>query len=443
MKNILIGLVATGLSCYLSAQTDDIELDEVDAQPATAESRFSLEDLHMFTRLFEQVRQNYVKEVSDAELLSMAIKGMLAQLDPHSEFLGAEKREFLENTSDGTFYGVGLELTMESGELTVVTPLDESPADRAGIKPGDIILEIDGQGTWGMSLAEALDFMEGEQGTEMTLQLGRPGQSKPFQTKLIREKLALASVRVRPLTHDIGYLRIRQFQRATGQEFEKKLTELLDQHPYMTGLILDLRNNPGGILRAAVEVSDLFLNQGVIVSTKGRSEGISKSYYASENILAPNLPLVVLINEGSASASEIVAGALQDHKRAVIMGDISFGKGSVQNVVPVDDTRAIKLTTAHYYTPSGRSIQAQGIFPDVSVLAGEIERVDKGFSVSEASLLRHLDNPEDSGSDTDATTSTETPKLLGLRETLADIEDIQLAQALAFLKGLAVYNRTK
>lgn len=400
------------------------DIEETDA-------RFSLQDLQMFARLFEQVRQNYVEEVSDSELLEMAIRGMLSQLDPHSEFLDQEQREFVENTSDGTFYGVGLELTMKKGELIVVTPIDGSPAEKAGMQPGDVILEVDEQSVWGMNLSEALEIMAGEPGASMKLLITREDQPRPFEVLLAREKIAMESVYAKTLTHDIAYLRVRQFQRNSGAEFQDKLQALLNTYPYVTGLILDLRNNPGGILQAAVEISDSFLNEGLIVSTKGRNPDSELKFYASSETIAPDLPMVVLINQGSASASEIVAGALQDHNRAVIMGDISFGKGSVQNVVPIDDTRAIKLTTARYYTPSGRSIQAQGIFPDVSILKGEIKRSENRLQLSESDLLGHLKNDVESGS----------PVLMGIRETLSDVDDLQLAQALAFLKGLAIYNK--
>lgn len=440
MKKLVFSLLLTVLSPAYTfiahAQDEASDTDEpLFAAPRTeAGAEFSLEELKMFARLFEQVRQNYVEEVSDSELLEMAIKGMLAQLDPHSEFLDKEKREFVENASEGSFYGVGLELTMDNGELTVVTPLDDSPAAKSDIKPGDVILEVDDQSVWGMSLNEALDIIDGDPTTDLKLLITREDKPKPFEIVLVREKISLESVRAKTLTHDIGYLRIRQFQRGTGAEFQEKLARLLSDHPYITGIILDLRNNPGGILQAAIEVSDAFLSKGLVVSTRGRAEQSALKFYASPETLAPVIPLVVLINQGSASASEIVAGALQDHKRAVIMGDISFGKGSVQNVVPIDEERGIKLTTARYYTPSGRSIQAQGIFPDVSVLNGNIERKESFFKISEANLPGHLENENGSA-------EGGAPELLGLRETLADIEDLQLAQALAFLKGLAIYQR--
>ena len=420
------------LNClFFPAVAQDADAsEEIATEPQITFERLSLAELQQFARIFEQIRQNYVEEYSDAELLDMAIEGMLSRLDPHSELLDQEERELVEESSDGTFYGVGLELTMREGELIVVTPIDDSPAKRAGMQAGDIILEVDGQSLWGLSLSEALEIMDGEAGSSMSILVIRDDQPKPFEVSLTREKITMESVVARTVTEDIGYVRVRQFQRNSGAEFKEKLQSLIDDHPYINGLILDLRNNPGGVLQAAIEISDAFISEGLIVSTKGRSANSNLEFFASPNTVAPALPLVVLINQGSASASEIVAGALQDHQRAIIMGDISFGKGSVQNVVPIDDLRAIKLTTARYYTPSGRSIQAQGIFPDISVLDGEITYQNTGLSISEADLFHHLENE-----DGDA------PQLLGFRETLSDIEDLQLAQALAFLKGLAIYQK--
>lgn len=419
----------SSLAFFPTAYAQEPE-DATNPEVESISPRFSMEELQQFARIFEQVRQNYVEDFSDAELLDMAIEGLLSRLDPHSQLLDQEERELVEDTSDGIFYGVGLELTMREGELVVVTPIDNSPAQRAGMKAGDIIIEVDGQSLWGLSLSESLNIMDGDPGSEITILVVRDDQPEPFEVSLSRERITLDSVYTKTVTEDIGYIRVRQFQRNSGEEFSRKLQLLLNDHPYITGLILDLRNNPGGVLPAAIEISDAFISEGLIVSTRGRAANSNLEFFASPETLAPTIPLVVLINRGSASASEIVAGALQDHKRAIIIGDISFGKGSVQNVVPIDDRRAIKLTTARYYTPSGRSIQAQGIFPDISVFDGKITYQDTGINISEADLFDHLENESD-----------DAPQLLGFRETLSDIEDLQLAQALAFLKGLAIYQR--
>lgn len=385
---------------------------------------YAAEELQRFAKLFEQIRQLYVDEISDAELLEMAIRGLLEQLDPHSEYLSSDEQAAIERGAEGTYTGVGLELSMEEGELTVITPLDGSPADRAGLQPDDVILSIQGRSTWGMTFNEALDAMAGNQGTELRLMISR-GAGDPFQVSLERSKVSVASVHASTLAHDVGYIRIRQFQTDTGRELSEELTKLTEEHPYLIGLVLDLRNNPGGVLQAAVEVTDAFIDEGLIVSTQGRDQGSNSEFYASNGERIWDLPIVVVMNRGSASAAEIVAGALQDHKRALVLGDISFGKGSVQNVIPLDDNSAIKLTTARYFTPSGRSIQARGIYPDISVLQGEISYTEEDIVVGEESLQGHLGTED----------GAESPQLLGFRQTLSDITDIQLAQAVAILKG--------
>ncbi len=414
-----------------SGQTQEPQAGS-DAPGLDQDAHYSLNELKMFARLFQRVRHNYVEEVSDSELFEIAIRGMLNHLDPHSQYLNEEQRQAVQNASDGAFYGVGLELTMKQGELIVITPLDDSPAARANLRPGDLILEVDGQSVWGMNLGEALSIMKGEPETQMRLLVTRDTEPMPFEVVLVRERISLESVHTRMLTETVGYVRIRQFQRNTGPDFREKLGELLEVNSGLAGLILDLRNNPGGILQAAVEVSDAFLTNGLIVTTKGRVQESTLEFFASPDTIAEQLPLVILINQGSASASEIVAGALQDQNRALIMGEISFGKGSIQNVIPIDDTRAIKLTTARYYTPSGRSIQAQGIYPDVVVPDGEITREQGSAQLSESTLHGHLRNEDPNE-----------PQLIGLHSTLAEIDDLQLAQAVAFLTGLTLYQRQK
>lgn len=387
----------------------------------------SLEDLRVFVRVFEQLRQAYVEELDDAELFEMAVWGMLTELDPHSEFLDLERINELEDASEGRFSGIGVELTMEGNFLTIVTPMDDSPAARAGIQAGDIILEVNGESIEGLSFRQSLSRLEGESGEKLSLRLDRLSEQQSIEVELIRERIALESVRSRVVAEDVGYLRITQFQQNTSAEFEQDLAELLENNPLLTGLILDLRNNPGGLLRSAVDIADMFLDSGLIVSTKGRIESANQSFYAKPDAQAAELPVIVLINRGSASAAEIVAGALQDHERALVLGDISFGKGSVQEVLSIDDTRAIKLTIARYFTPSGRSIQAQGIYPDIRVDQGIVSWDREDNPLTEASLAGHLDNDESTG-----------PELLGLRETLSDIDDVQLAHAVSLLQGNAL-----
>ncbi len=393
------------------------------------EGQMAVEDLRLFVKVFEQLRQAYVEELSDAELFEMAIWGMLSELDPHSEFLDLEKINALEDASQGRFSGIGVELTMEGDFVTVITPLDNSPAAAAGIEPGDIILKVNGESLEGLSFRQALQRLDGETGEKLSLTLDRLSERDLIEVELTRERIAVASVQSRVVAEDVGYLRISQFQQDTSKEVAEDLSALLENNPLLNGLVLDLRNNPGGLLRSAVEVADIFLDQGIIVSTKGRIESANRNFYASEGSLAADLPLVILINRGSASAAEIVAGALQDHNRALILGDISFGKGSVQEVLSLDDHRAIKLTIARYFTPSGRSIQAQGIYPDIRIDDGNIRWDRDDNPLSEASLNGHLDNGNDG------------PQLLGLRETLSDISDVQLAHAISLLQGSALFRQ--
>lgn len=391
----------------------------------------SVDDLRVFVRVFEQLRQAYVEELSDEELFEMAIWGMLTELDPHSEFLNLEKINELEDATEGRFSGIGVELTMEGNFLTVIAPIDNSPASKAGIESGDIILKVNGESIEGLSFRQSLRRLDGESGEGLSLTLDRLSEQDLIEVELIRERIAVESVRSRVVAEDVGYLRITQFQQDTSTEFKSDLAKLLDENPLLSGLILDLRNNPGGLLRSAVDIADLFLDSGIIVSTQGRMESANQSFHATPGSSANNLPVVVLINRGSASAAEIVAGALQDHERAVILGDISFGKGSVQEVLSIDESRAIKLTIARYYTPSGKSIQAQGIYPDIRVDQGSVDWDRDNNTLSEASLAGHLDN------------GTDGPELLGLRETLSDIDDVQLAHAVSLLQGSALLQQLR
>jgi carboxyl-terminal processing protease len=404
---------------------------QVPESDSAAEGQMSLDELRVFVRVFEQLKQAYVEDISDAELFELAIWGMLSELDPHSEFLDLEEISALEDASEGRFSGIGVELTMEGDFLTIVTPIDNSPAAQAGIEPGDIILKVNGESIEGLSFRQSLRRLEGESGESLSLTLNRISENNLVEVELVRERIAVESVESRVVAEDVGYLRISQFQQNTSTEFTEDLTTLLDGNPLLTGLILDLRNNPGGLLRSAVDIADIFLESGTIVSTQGRIESANRTFYAKSGSSANDLPLVVLINRGSASAAEIVAGALQDHERAVILGDISFGKGSVQEVLHIDDTRAIKLTIARYFTPSGRSIQAQGIYPDIRVDQGSVNWDRDEGVFSEASLAGHLDN------------DGEGPELIGLRETLSDIEDVQLAHAISLLQGSALLQKLR
>jgi len=389
-----------------------------------------LEDLRTFVEVFERIKAAYVEPVSDQKLLENAIRGMLDNLDPHSAYLIADDFQQLQESTSGEFGGLGIEVGMEDGLLKIIAPIDDTPAARAGIKAGDFIIRLDGQATQGMSMVEAVGKMRGKLGEKIRLTLVRDG-GQPFDLELTRALIKTQSVRARLLEPNYGYLRISQFQQSSGKETQKALSKLkiTNDNKTLRGLVLDLRNNPGGVLQAAVEVVDQFIASGLITYTKGRLEGSDLRFFAKGKDNSEGVPLVVLINEGSASASEIVAGALQDHHRAVLMGSTSFGKGSVQTILPLNQERAIKLTTALYYTPNGRSIQAQGIVPDVTVNRGRLVRDQEGrFAFKESDFARHLDN---GNPEFVMPVQTET-------EHLAEDDDHQLNEALNLLKALNV-----
>ncbi len=394
------------------------------------EGLLPLEELRTFTRAYDHVRTSYVDEISDSKMLEYAIKGMIAELDPHSAYLDKEAYAELQATTSGEFGGVGLEVGMDEGAIKVITPLDGSPSQKAGIKPGDIIVRIDDQPMKGKTLTDATRLMRGPKDTPIKISLQRKGVDDPVDVAIMRDLIHVQSVTVKPVADDYLYIRIAQFQTNTGRDFTERLRENLKAHPKTKGLVLDLRNNPGGVLQASVDVADAFLESGTVVYTQGRMENSNVSFAANPGDIATGLPLVTLINSGSASASEIVAGALQDHKRSIIMGTRSFGKGSVQTVIPITEDRAIKLTTALYYTPSGRSIQAKGIEPDV-----RLEKMSNGVgqkaASAEADLAGHLKNKDgqDVGSGTRERESVINDDIL---------KDNQVLDAINLLKGLHI-----
>jgi carboxyl-terminal processing protease len=409
------------------------------AAPVLAEEKDSpeavkqlpLEELRLFAEVFDRIKNAYVEPVDDAKLLEDAVRGMLAGLDPHSNYMDADEFEALQVHTSGEFGGLGIEVGLEDPYIRVITPIDDTPAQRAGVKAGDLITQLDDKPVSGMSLEEAIGLMRGKPGDPITLTIIRAGRDKPLTIKVVRDVIHVASVKSRMLEPGYGYLRITQFQVNTGKELVKQLSEL-QQQGALNGLVLDLRNNPGGVLQAAVDVGNAFLDAGKIVYTEGRLSGSDQIFEANSKTEAPDLPLVVLINGGSASASEIVAGALQDHKRAIIMGTDSFGKGSVQTILPLAQDRAIKLTTARYYTPNGRSIQAQGIKPDIEVVDAEVTPLENGVEhLKERDLSGHLENgqakPELSG---------DTPAGERLLRN-----DFQLFEALNLLKALAIVEK--
>ncbi|MEM9581767.1 MAG: S41 family peptidase [Pseudomonadota bacterium] len=401
------------------------------------------EQLDLFGDIFERIRAQYVEEVEESELIEAAINGMLTSLDPHSSYLSADDFEDMRTQTSGEFGGLGIEVTQEEGYVKVVTPMDDTPADKAGMESGDFITGVDGKSIIGFSLEEAVELMRGPVGSEIILTVVREGVDEPFEVSIIRDTIKLTAVRARS-EGDSVVLRVSTFNRQTYPNLEaglKKQMEELGGEDKVNGIVLDLRNNPGGLLNQAIAVSDAFLDQGEIVSTRGRNPRDSERYNATEGDLSGGKPIVVLINGGSASASEIVAGALQDHGRAVVIGEKSFGKGSVQTVVPVRGDGAMRLTTSRYYTPSGRSIQALGVAPDIIVVQPprrpeaeeEEEETNNRPRRSEADLRGSLSNDEVS-EDERAIIEAEREKA----EATAELRerDYQLAYALDILKGL-------
>ncbi|MEP5763907.1 MAG: S41 family peptidase [Halieaceae bacterium] len=387
-----------------------------------------LNELRTFADVFSQIRLGYVEEVDDATLLEYAIQGMLSGLDPHSVYLTADDFEDLQSSTSGEFSGLGLEVGMENGFVKVISPIDDTPAAKAGIESGDIIIKLDNQPVKGMTLNEAIEIMRGPKGSKIEMTIAREGR-QPFDLTLERDIIRTASVRERWLEPGYAYVRIAQFQRRTGDDVAKALTTLREEEE-LKGIVLDLRNNPGGVLRASVDVADQFLDGGTVVYTEGRLDNSQTRYNATPQDKTDGVPVVVLINGGSASASEIVAGALQDHRRAVVMGTPSFGKGSVQTILPLSEERAIKLTTALYFTPNGRSIQAQGIVPDIEVERARITAIDNlPRRISERDLSGRLDNAN--GEEEEVVERRRVPNELLTR-------DNQLYEALTLLKGIHI-----
>ena len=387
--------------------------------------------LTLFGDVFQRVREDYVEEVSDQDLVEAAINGMLTSLDPHSAYLPDDNFQKMQVQTRGKFGGLGIEVTMENGFVKVVSPIDDTPADKAGILPEDLIISVDGESIVGLTLNDAVEKLRGPIGSNVKISVQR-AQDEPFEVNIIRDEIKIRSVRSR-LYETIGYIRITTFSEQTSPGLQKAMDDLqAETAEGLTGLVLDLRNNPGGLLSEAIRVSDSFLEKGEIVSTRGRGKNDIQHAYARPGDISDGLPLVVLINSGSASASEIVAGALKDHRRAVVMGTRSFGKGSVQTITPMPGHGAMRLTTALYFTPSGVSIQAKGISPDIEVALARIEKLEGGL-VREEDLRGALDNQEDGAEPVADNTDSAEPK--------DPIEiDYQLARAVDLLRGLSVFN---
>lgn len=427
-------LSALALSLALLGGAPLAQASETPEAGTAARGTLPLDELRTFAEVLDRIKTAYVEPIDDKTLLENAIKGMLSNLDPHSAYLEPEAFQELQENTSGEFGGLGIEVGQEDGMIKVISPIDDTPAARAGIEAGDLISRIDGQPTKGWTLLQAVDKMRGKPGSKITLTLIREG-GKPFDVQLERAVIKVRSVRSELLDKSYGYLRITQFQIDTGKEVGKALAKLRkDNGGKLDGLVLDLRNNPGGVLQSAVEVADHFLAKGLIVYTQGRIANSELRFSADPADASAGVPVVVLINGGSASAAEIVAGALQDHKRAVLMGTDSFGKGSVQTVLPLTNDRALKLTTALYYTPNGRSIQAQGIEPDIVVERARLTR-DQAASgpIKEADLPGHLGNGNGGADKPSNAKSAPAGK--------PQDDDYQLAQALNLLKGLNITRR--
>ena len=426
-KKLLFTILLVFITSKLTAANTE-EKKDVDVLP--------LNEIRTFTEIFSKIKDDYVESINDKKLLENAIRGMLQGLDPHSAYLDKEAYRELQEGTSGKFGGLGIEVGYEDGFVKVISPIDDTPAQRAGVKAGDLIIKLDGKSVKGISLMEVVKMMRGKPGSEIVLTILREGKEKPFNLTVVRDVITVKNIKTETIEPGFMYIRISNFQIHTVNNMRKSLKKLKNENTdNLKGLVLDLRNNPGGLLNAAVGVSDLFLNNGLIVYTEGRIKDSKLKFTAKPTEVFKNIPIVVLVNGGSASASEIVAGALQDHKRAIIMGERTFGKGSVQTILPMSDETALKLTTARYYTPSGRSIQASGIEPDMIVKNIQFNitnsnNMNNGL-IKEADLSGHLDNEI-------AENNIDIDKKAENNSSLAE-NDYQLYEAINVLKGLSIH----
>ena len=438
---LILGFIAGGI---FFNQIDKTAL-MAQAKNGSEDKNRVYEQLNLFGEVFDRIRSGYVEDVNSSDLISAAIRGMLTSLDPHSGYMPPESFQDMQVDTRGAFGGLGIEVTQEDGFVKVVAPMDGTPASEAGIQSGDFITHVDGEAILGLTLSEAVDKMRGPVGSEVSLTIVRNLDEEPFDIVIIRDVIKLTAARVR-VEDDVIIVRVTTFNEQTTPNIKKGIKEKIDElsgKDNVSGFIIDLRNNPGGLLSEAISVSDMFLNQGEIVSTRGRNNGQAKRYSASKGDLAENKPIIVLINGGSASASEIVAGALQDHKRAVILGTKSFGKGSVQSVIPLGENGAMRLTTARYYTPSGRSIQALGVVPDIIVeqlprLNKEKEEDEPSTRITEADLRGALSNDRLSDEEKELLAKE---KKIQLKKIQRRKTDNQLSFALDVISGLNIYGR--
>ena len=429
-KVILLGFISTVTASLIFATSAQAENIESPSNQQTSKLQAYLK----FTRIVKLIEEQYVDDINASDIIDNALKGMLSNLDAHSSFMNAKETKELQVQTHGEFGGLGITVGMKDGALTVIAPLEGTPADAADIKAGDIILKINELATMGMTIDKAVSIMRGKPDTAIELTVVREGEHKPLKIKIIRDIIEIQSVYSKTIGDDILYLRVTSFDKKVVDGMKKSL----DAHPERTGLILDLRNNPGGLLDQAIGVVDLFVEQGVIVSQKGKIPEENLVYNATEQGTNTHTPLVILVNGGSASASEIVSGALQDHKRAVVVGKKTFGKGSVQVVMPISHEEALRLTIARYYLPSGRTIQAVGVTPDIEVDYGEIKKAEEGISIKEKDLQKHLESELEKVDGKREKKDKTIDKTLITEEQI--YKDAQLKSAIDILKALMITN---
>ena len=417
---------AVALSVGLGLATGTASGDDREPLPV---DQLPIDQIRAFGEIFDLVKEQYIHPVDDRELLEDAIRGMVSGLDPHSAYLTAEEHQELQKGTSGEFGGLGIEITAEDGLIRIITPLDDSPAHDAGLLAGDLVTRVDGESVRDLTATEAAKRIRGQPGTAVTLTILREGEAGPLEFTIVRDIVEIASVKSELVEPGFARIRVSRFQTQTGARLLEAIRRVEEANGGpLAGAVLDLRNNPGGILSGAVSVADAFLDDGLIVYTEGRDPDSREEYYAKPSDFLSGVPIVALVNGGSASAAEIVAGALQDRRRAVIAGNRTFGKGSVQTIVSLDDGSALKLTTSRYYTPSGHSIQARGIIPDIELPPLRIEAADRGASILEGNLPGHLESDDRPDPDTASAASA---------ESLA-VEDFALFQAINLLKGLAL-----
>lgn len=444
------GYIAGMMTPLAQAQEERTVGNKTGDKPVSPDENDTYKQLGLFGDVFERVRGQYVDPVTDKQLVEHALNGMLTSLDPHSSYLNEEDFADMQVQTRGSFGGLGIEVTMENGFVKVVSPIDDTPAYKAGVKAGDFITALDGEAVMGLTLNDAVDKMRGKVGTDIKITISREGLDEPLDIVIKRDIIKVTSIKSRIENDDVGYIRITSFNQNTEDSLKKAIQEIKEKGGQkLIGYVIDLRNNPGGLLDQAITVSDAFLDKGEIVSTRGRNEQDTKRDNATPGDITDGKPIVVLINGGSASASEIVAGALQDHKRAIILGTKSFGKGSVQTIIPVPGNGAMRLTTARYYTPSGRSIQAKGIEPDIIVEPAKLEQIAGGQRIYESDLKGALDKNKNVTIPVPAPEKTEEKDKEGKEKEEPIVttppspddkeQDYQLLRAVDLLRGLSLY----